>query len=57
MCIYTYMYVFMCVIQPFPPWERHGVSAYEAVSSCSLAAYKFTFRITTSPLLNNLCFT
>lgn len=54
---HVHMYVCMHVMQPFPPWERRGVSAYKAVSDCSLAAYKFTSRITTSPLLNNLCFT
>lgn len=49
-----------CYIYPFPPWETHGVSVYEAVSACSPTAYKFPwspFRITTTPLLNNLCFT
>lgn len=59
-CSYTHVCKHMHVIYPFPPWERHGVSVYEAVSACSLTAYKFPwspFGITTTPLLNNLCFT
>lgn len=59
-CSYTHVCERMHVIYPFPPWERHGVSVYEAVSACSLTAYKFPwspFGITTTPLLNNLCFT
>ncbi len=60
MCSYAHVCVHMHVIYPFPPGERHGVSVYESVSACSLTAYKFPwfpFGITTTPLLNNLCFT
>lgn len=59
-CPYTHVSKRKHVIYPFPPRERHGVSVYEAVSACSLTAYKFPwspFGITTRPLLNNPPFT
>lgn len=50
----------MPVIYSFPPWDRHRVSVYKAVTACSQTAYKFPrfpIGITTRSLLNNLCFT